>query len=141
MGNDILHPASVPEIVCKAVRLERSEKPGHALSSSLKMWRKFRQTQNLLPRIDIAARWMILVIERTFALLRSAKRPVILAGNGCIRRRASAELRRFCEKTGIGVINTFMANGCVEMDADYCLYTIGHRPEMWWPVLWMRPIW
>jgi acetolactate synthase-1/2/3 large subunit len=50
---------------------------------------------------------------------------VILAGNGCIRKRASRQLRLFCEKTGIGVISTFMAKGCVDMDADYCLYTIG----------------
>jgi len=34
-------------------------------------------------------------------------------------------LRRFCERTGVGVLSTFMAKGCVDMDADYCLYTIG----------------
>jgi acetolactate synthase-1/2/3 large subunit len=50
---------------------------------------------------------------------------VIIAGNGCIRRRASKQLRMFCEKTGIGVLSTFMAKGCVDMDSDYCLYTIG----------------
>jgi acetolactate synthase-1/2/3 large subunit len=27
--------------------------------------------------------------------------------------------------TGIGVISTFMAKGCVDMDAEYCLFTIG----------------
>src|SRR5262245_4942153 len=58
-------------------------------------------------------------------MLQSARRPVIIAGNGTIRRRASCELRRFCELTGIGVISTFMAKGCVDMDADYCLFTIG----------------
>jgi acetolactate synthase-1/2/3 large subunit len=58
-------------------------------------------------------------------MLESSRRPVILAGNGCIRKRASRQLRLFCEKTGIGVISTFMAKGCVDMDADYCLYTIG----------------
>ena len=50
---------------------------------------------------------------------------MIIAGNGCIRRRASKQLRAFCEKTGIGVISTFMAKGAVDMDADYCLYTVG----------------
>ena len=34
-------------------------------------------------------------------------------------------MRLLCDKTGIGVISTFMAKGCVDMDADYCLYTIG----------------
>ncbi|MEE8308109.1 MAG: thiamine pyrophosphate-dependent enzyme, partial [Gammaproteobacteria bacterium] len=63
--------------------------------------------------------------DRAFELIRSAKRPVILAGNGCIRRRASTQLRAFCERTGIGVISTFMAKGAVDMDADYCLYTVG----------------
>jgi acetolactate synthase-1/2/3 large subunit len=58
-------------------------------------------------------------------MLKNAKRPVILAGNGCIRRRASKQLRMLCEKTGIGVISTFMAKGCVDMDADYCLFTVG----------------
>ena len=58
-------------------------------------------------------------------LLQAARRPVIIAGNGTIRRRASSELRRFCEPTGIGAISTFMAKGCVDMDADYCLFTIG----------------
>jgi len=65
------------------------------------------------------------IINQAFEILKNAKHPIILAGNGCIRRRASKQLRIFCEKTGIGVINTFMAKGCVDMDADYCLYTIG----------------
>ncbi|MDH3589479.1 MAG: thiamine pyrophosphate-dependent enzyme, partial [Gammaproteobacteria bacterium] len=40
-------------------------------------------------------------------------------------KRASKQLRKLCEKSGIGVVSTFMAKGCVDMDADYCLYTIG----------------
>jgi len=122
----ILHPSSVPEIVRKAVRLARGEKPGAChielpedvakiLTDAVPMTpHRYRR-----PVADPEE------INKAFDLLLSAKRPVILAGNGCIRRRASSELRRFCEATGIGVINTFMAKGCVDMDADYCLYTIG----------------
>ena len=66
-----------------------------------------------------------LIIDQAFDVIQQAKRPIILAGNGCIRKRASEQLRLFCEKTGIGVISTFMAKGCVDMNADYCLYTIG----------------
>jgi acetolactate synthase-1/2/3 large subunit len=58
-------------------------------------------------------------------LIRESRHPVILAGNGCIRRRASKQLRRWCDKTGIGVLSTFMAKGCVDVDSDYCMYTIG----------------
>ena len=65
------------------------------------------------------------IVDQAFDMLRNAKRPIIIAGNGCIRRRASKQLRLLCEKTGIGVVSTFMAKGCVDMDADYCLYTVG----------------
>ena len=65
------------------------------------------------------------IVDQAFEMLKSAKRPIIIAGNGCIRKRASKQLRMLCEKTGIGVISTFMAKGCVDMDEDYCLYTVG----------------
>lgn len=65
------------------------------------------------------------VVDRAFDKIKQARRPLIIAGNGCIRRRARKQLRILCDKTGIGVVSTFMAKGCVDMDADYCLYTIG----------------
>ena len=65
------------------------------------------------------------IMDQIFARIQTAQNPIILAGNGCIRRRASAQLKKFCEATGIGVVNTFMAKGCVDMDADYALFTIG----------------
>ena len=64
-------------------------------------------------------------VDQAFEMLLQSYRPVILAGNGCIRTRASQQLRMFCEQTGIPVISTFMAKGCVDMDEDYCLFTIG----------------
>jgi acetolactate synthase-1/2/3 large subunit len=57
--------------------------------------------------------------------INHARRPIVVAGNGTIRKRASKQLRIFCEITGIGVVSTFMAKGCVDRDADYCLYSIG----------------
>ena len=65
------------------------------------------------------------IVDRAWALIRDAKRPLILAGNGTIRKRASAQLRQFVESTGIGVVTTFMAKGCIDMDDARCLYTIG----------------
>jgi acetolactate synthase-1/2/3 large subunit len=57
--------------------------------------------------------------------IRAAKRPLIIAGNGCVRKRASQHLRKLAELTGIGVLNTFMAKGALEPDSPQCLYTIG----------------
>ena len=122
----ILHADNIPEIVRKAVRLARTEKPGavhielpediakHETEEAPIEPRRFRR-----PVPDDV------IVDQAFDIIRQAKNPVILAGNGCIRRRASKQLRLLCEKTGIGVISTFMAKGCVDMDADYCLYTIG----------------
>ena len=43
------------------------------------------------------------------------------------RQQAAAPVLRAAP--GIGVVSTFMAKGCVDMDADYCLYTIGLQRE------------
>ena len=122
----ILNPDTIPEIVRKAVRLARSEKPG-AVHIELPEDIAAKDS-DVPPMTPIRFRRSVpddKVVDDAFAMLAAAKRPVILAGNGCIRRRASKQLRLFCEKTGIGVISTFMAKGCVDMDADYCLYTVG----------------
>jgi len=125
-ATSIRHPSAVPEIVRKAVRLARGEKPGAChIELPEDVARLETDAQPMQPR-----RYRRPVadpgqIDTAFAMLRAAKRPVILVGNGCVRHEASRELRRFCEVTGIGVINTFMAKGCVDAGADYCLYTIG----------------
>ena len=42
-----------------------------------------------------------------------------------IRKRASKQLREFCERTNIPVVTTFMGKGAVNCDSDYCLSTVG----------------
>ena len=122
----ILNPKTIPEIVRKAVRLARTEKPG-AVHIELPEDIASMEVEGkpLSPRRFRRSVPDDKIVDRAFEMLKNAKRPVILAGNGAIRRRASKQLRMFCEKTGIGVISTFMAKGSVDMDADYCLYTIG----------------
>jgi len=122
----VLHQDNIPEIIRKAVRVARSEKPGAVHIELPEDIAKLQTTTKpLKPQRFRRAVSDDKIIDQAFEILKNAKNPVILAGNGCIRRRASKQLRLFCEKTGIGVINTFMAKGCVDMDADYCLYTIG----------------
>lgn len=53
------------------------------------------------------------VVRQAVDLIARAKRPLILAGNGAVRKRAARQLRRFAHKTGIGVVNTFMGKGAV----------------------------
>ena len=122
----IIQPDSLPEIVRKAVRVARSEKPGAVHLELPEDIAKLDSTAT--PISPIRFRRPVPASEQVdlaFKMLCEAKRPVILAGNGCIRIRASQQLRMFCQRTGIGVISTFMAKGCVDMDDESCLFTIG----------------
>jgi acetolactate synthase-1/2/3 large subunit len=125
-ATSIVNPETIPEIIRKAVRVARTEKPG-AVHIELPEDIAALETDGepLIPRRFRRAVPDDKIADQAFAMLQQATRPVIIAGNGCIRRRASKQLRILCEKTGIGVINTFMAKGCVDMDADYCLFTVG----------------
>lgn len=125
-AQQVLNENTIPEIIRKGVRLARSEKPGAVLIELPEDIAKRETDKTPMPPIryrrpvgDDKA------VDRAWEAIKNAKRPVILAGNGCVRRRASKQLRMFCETTGIGVISTFMAKGCVDMDSDYCLYTVG----------------
>lgn len=125
-AESIRHPDTIPEVVRKAVRIARSEKPGAVHIELAEDLAKLDTSEEpIKPHRFRRSVPDDKVVDRAFDLLKNAKRPVILAGNGCIRKRASKQLREFCEKTGIGVVSTFMAKGCVDMDADYCLYTVG----------------
>jgi acetolactate synthase-1/2/3 large subunit len=122
----IIHADTIPEVVRKAVRLARGEKPGAVLielpedvaeheTSALPM-------QPIRYRRPIARDDMIQAAAKKIAV---ARRPVIIAGNGCVRKRAASNLRELASATGIGVLNTFMAKGAVDYDTDECLYTVG----------------
>ena len=101
----IHHPDTIPEVVRKAVRTARAEKPGAVLielaedvakrstAAEPMAVRRFRR-----PGPDDK------IMDRAWALIREARRPIVLAGNGAIRKRASRQLRLFCEATGIGVL-------------------------------------
>ena len=122
----IQDPATIPEVVRKAVRLARSEKPGAVhLELAEDIAKRSVDASPLEPRRFRRPGPDDKTVDRAYALVREAKTPIILAGNGTIRKRASRQLRRFCETTGIGVLNTFMAKGAVDRAADYCLFTIG----------------
>ncbi|MBV1878165.1 MAG: acetolactate synthase large subunit [Pseudomonadales bacterium] len=122
----VLNENTIPEIIRKGVRIIRTEKPGAVL---IELPEDIAEKEtSKLPIEPVRFRRPVAddkAVNRAWDAIKAAKKPIILAGNGCIRKRASAQLRTFCEQTGIGVISTFMAKGCVDMDAPYCLYTAG----------------
>jgi len=125
-AHQIIRAENIPEVVRKAVRLIRTEKPG---AVHIELPEDIAEEEvEAVPMIPRRFRRPVpddKVVDRAFEMIRGARSPVILAGNGAIRKRASKQLRALCEKTQIGVASTFMAKGCVDMDAPYCLYTVG----------------
>ena len=125
-ATSILHPDNIPEIVRKAVRLARTEKPGAChLELPEDIAEREANARPLRPRRFRRPVPADKIIDQAMERIDNARRPIVIAGNGTIRKRASRQLRLFGEITGIGVVSTFMAKGCVDRDADYCLYTIG----------------
>jgi acetolactate synthase-1/2/3 large subunit len=122
----VLHPDNIPEMVRKAFKIATTEKPGAAhIELAEDIAQLDAETTPIPAQRTRRAVPGDKVVDQAWGLIKSARRPVILAGNGTIRKRASKQLRLFCDQTGIGVISTFMAKGCVDMDSEYCLYTIG----------------
>lgn len=122
----IYHADNIPEIVRKSVRLARTEKPGACLIELPEDIAKKQTTvEPIEPRRFRRPVADDKIVDRAWEAIKSAKRPIILAGNGCIRRRASKQLRAFVEKTGICVLNTMMAKGALDMDDPRCGFTIG----------------
>lgn len=64
-------------------------------------------------------------IVEGIALLRQAKRPIILAGHGAVRANAGAMLVNLAETLGAPVATTFMAKGIIPDDHPLALGVVG----------------
>ncbi len=125
-AQSLIHPDNIPEVVRKAFKLATAEKPGAALIELPEdIARREAGTAPIPPERVRRAVPDDKIVDRAFAALAEAKRPLVLAGNGAIRRRASRQLRHFARRSGVGVISTFMAKGCVDRHDPACLFTIG----------------
>lgn len=125
----IIAPASLNEIVRKAVKIAETEKPGVChieLPEDVAAMPVDPRASTPLPftkvRRPVADDKAVLDIWEE---ITKAKRPIILAGNGSVRTRVSSQLIKFCEATNVPVVSTFMAKGCVPCDADYYAFTVG----------------
>ena len=120
------NPDTIPEVVRKAFKLSVIEKPGACHVELPEDIATHDAEAAVLPpdrlRRPVPADK---IVDYAWELIRNAEHPVILAGNGTIRKRASKQLRKFVERTGIGVLCTFMAKGCIPRSDPHCLFTVG----------------
>ena len=122
----ILAAENITEIVRKAFKIAESEKPGLCVVELPEDIAKkevddapMAPTKVRRPGADHKA------VKQAAELIAEAKNPIILAGNGAIRKRAASQLSRLAHNLGVGVVNTFMGKGAITMDDEHCLYTMG----------------
>ncbi|MBR9853916.1 MAG: 3D-(3,5/4)-trihydroxycyclohexane-1,2-dione acylhydrolase (decyclizing) [Algicola sp.] len=66
-----------------------------------------------------------LLMERAVSLIKSGKKPFIVAGGGAIYSGATEILQKFTERTGIPVAETYAGKGSLPYDAPQNLGAIG----------------
>ena len=70
-------------------------------------------------------------LERAADLMRTARKPLILAGHGVLQSGAVAELREFAERTGTPVALTLLGLGAFPASHPLCLGMMGMHGEAW----------
>ena len=125
-SHSIANERIVPEVVRKAFKLAHTEKPGATIIELPEDVAK--RPVDLAPMHPLGTRRPSAdykAVARAVELIKASKSPLILAGNGAVRKRASKQLRRLARKAGIPVVSTFMGKGAVSLDDPHCLFTIG----------------
>lgn len=119
-------PETVPEIVRKAFRLARLEPSGAThieLPEDVATATTDAQPMPVLRTTYPSANPD--TIARAADVLRQSERPIILAGNGVIRRHAAGALAEFSQSLHIPVTTTFMGKGCLDYRDPLSLPALG----------------
>ena len=124
----ILEPRIVPEVVRKAFKMALAEKPGGSFISfpeniaamTVAGDNRPLRVQGLQPPQPAPGK-----IEQAARVIAAARFPIILAGNGVVRGKASTALVNFAEILGVPVATTFMAKGIIPFSHPLCLGAIG----------------
>jgi acetolactate synthase-1/2/3 large subunit len=119
---------ALPEIARKAFRVAQLEKPGPthielpenlAATAVTDDLRPIVPTRAYLPEPTEEA------IDHAARLLAASARPLILAGNGVLRRNASDALRAFAKGLHVPVAVTFMGKGAIDDRSHLSLMAVG----------------
>lgn len=119
-------PESIPEIVRKAFKKAALEKPGPSHVEFPEDIAVVETVGSPVPHEPIrypepAAD----ILAEAVSMIKTSKMPLILAGNGVIRGKATRQLREFVSRTKIGVTTTFMGAGAIPADDEFFISTVG----------------
>jgi acetolactate synthase-1/2/3 large subunit len=125
-GGRIMLPETTPEVIRKAFKVAGTERPGATLIVLPEDVAAEETDSKPIPAAFARPTEPNLnQVARAVELLKESKNPVVLAGHGVCRSKASEALTAFAEKLGIPVVTTFMAKGVIPYDSEYHLGAIG----------------
>jgi len=125
-ATQVLEPETIPEVVRKAFKLAQAEKPGATFIDLPENITEMDTDELPLPtstnRLTFADRKLI---QQAGELVKNAKNPLLLVGNGAVRARAGKHIQNFVERHKVPVVNTFMAKGIIPFYNDMAMGTAG----------------
>ena len=124
----ISSPDVVTEVIRKAFKTAEQEKPGAThieLSEDIAKLEVKEKLNPIPPKRVRRPSPDYKAIYQTVALLKESNTPLIIAGNGAIRKLASKHLTKFVEQHKIPVASTFMGKGAISDNMDTSLLSIG----------------
>jgi acetolactate synthase I/II/III large subunit len=119
---------AIPEIVSKAFRVATLEKPGPTHVELPENLAAMAVDDDLAPLTPVKTYFpepTDEAIAHAADLIAASQRPLVLAGNGVLRRRAAAELRAFARGLHVPVAVTFMGKGAIDDRSHLSLMAVG----------------
>ena len=128
---------TIPEAVRKAFTVTQTEKPGATHLTLPEDIAKIEVNEEPLQELGLPPPSAPLAcqLERAAQLISTARYPLVVAGNGVVRAKASAALRHFAEALNLPVATTFMAKGTIPFGHPLALGVIGLQRRdsvSWW---------
>jgi acetolactate synthase I/II/III large subunit len=125
-GKQIVQPNSTPEIVRKAFKIAQSEKPGAVhIDLPENVAALPAEGKPLNRRVVDHSEAAAQSLTQAAGLIAAARHPLVLAGNGVIRGRASVALTQFADRLGLPVANSFMGKGSIPYTNPLALWSVG----------------
>ena len=119
----------VPEVVRKAFKVAETEKPGSVhleIPANIAGSETSHPNEGVIPPIRARRSSPDRQSLRHAAdLIERSSFPVMLAGNGVVRKNAAAQLCKFAELFNIPVVTTFMGKGAITAKSNCYVGTLG----------------
>ncbi|ASR34659.1 acetolactate synthase large subunit [Prauserella marina] len=112
----VTDPADIPRVIAEAFHLASTGRPGPVLVDIPKDVLQEATAFNWPPEMHLPGYRPTMrphgkQVREAARLIASSRRPVLYVGGGVLKARASEQLRRLAELTGIPVVTTLMARG------------------------------